>query len=163
VAAEEPGAGVTESHPRFGSAGHYWSWLCFTRSKTRTSCGGRRCGCGYGRKGRRSRVRLHPACGHQHPERSRRSGMDTRRRPLGAPSRTRSPRWRSHSQPDLEAPRTALLSCPSSSLQTPTKDQDHPDPLTKTGTLQTQPRTRIQANSGTRRSTRELVHAYLVC
>ena len=60
-------------------------------------------------------------------------------------------------------PRTALPSCPSSSLQTPTKDQDQPDPLTKTGTLQTQPRTRIQANAGTRRSTRELVHAYLVC
>ena len=101
--------------------------------------------------------------GHQHPGRYRQSGMDTRQRPLGAPSRTRSPRWGSHSQPDLEAPRTALPSCPSSSLQTPTKDQDQPDPLTKLGTLHTQPRTWIQANERTRRSTRELVHAYLVC
>ena len=105
--------------------------------------------------------------GHRHPGQYRgpkqRSGMDMRQRPTGAPSRTRSARWRSHSPPDLETPRTALLSYPSSSLQTPTKDQDQPDPLTKTGTLQTQPRTRIQANAGTRRSTRELVHAYLVC
>ena len=41
---------VRES-PRFGSAGHYWSYPCFTRSKTRTSCGRRRCRCGCGRKG----------------------------------------------------------------------------------------------------------------
>ena len=104
--------------------------------------------------------------GHRHPGQyqgpKQRSGMDMRQRPTGAPSRTRSARWRSHSQPDLEAPRTALPSCPSSSLQTPTKDQDQPDPLTTTGTLQTQPRTRIQVSAGTRGSTHEPVCAYLI-
>ena len=41
--------------------------------------------------------------GHGHPGRCRgpkqRSGMDTRQRPTGAPSHSRSPCWRSHSRP----------------------------------------------------------------
>ena len=85
--------------------------------------------------------------------------MDTHQRPLGAhaPAHLAGDHTR-----DLISKRP-LPSCPSSSLQTPTKDQDQPDPLMKMGTLQTQPRTRIQASAGTRRSARELVHAYLVC
>ena len=65
------------------------------------------------------------ARGHRHPGRYRgakqRSGTDAHQRPLGAPSHTCSPRWRSHSRPDLEAPRTAHPSCLSSSPQTQPK------------------------------------------
>ena len=148
---------LSESHPRFGSAGHYWSYLCFTRSKTSAAAEGDvdvdagECAAEAGYDSTllvvisilvdidgAGWIRVSGLWGPPHAP-AHLAGDPTRNL-ISKPRARRSPRaYPLHSKPQSRT-RTSL---------TPSRTK-------------AQPRALIQANTGTRGSTHELVHACLV-